>query len=321
MTLSILFILLGFFLLYKGGDFLVEGAVSLARIARLSPMVIGMTVVGFGTSAPELLVSVQAALAGSPGIAIGNVVGSNIANIALILGLTALIAPLPATQASLRTDLPFMSLSVALLSLAGLWGTIHRWEGLLALLLLAVFMGWQVVNSRRHPQNADGQGICAFRQHGLGTALLIVAASGLALVFGARLLVMGATDVAMLIGTQLGVERGEMERVIGLTVVAVGTSLPELFATVMSARKGQSDIALGNIIGSVTFNILCVVGAASAIAPIHGADRGFLTDYAVMTGLAALLLGFMYARRCLNRGGGLLLLALYLLYLARTCMV
>lgn len=184
--MSVFLILFGFFLLLKGGDYLVEGAVSLARIARLSPVVIGMTVVGFSTSSPELLVSVQAALAASPGLAIGNVVGSNIANIALILGLTALIAPLPATRAALRTDLPFMLLSAVLLSVAGLCGTIHRWQG-----LLAAFMGWQVMNCRRHPQAEDAEALAAFPQHGLAAALLMVVLSGLALVFGSRLLVMG----------------------------------------------------------------------------------------------------------------------------------
>lgn len=321
MILSVAFILIGFFLLLKGGDYLVEGAVSIARIAKLSPMVIGLTVVGFGTSAPELLVSTEAALAGSPGIAIGNVVGSNIANIGMILGVTGLICLIPAKRETLFYDMPYLLMSVVLLVFAGMAGTIERWMGICLLALLMVYVTWEVYHSRKHPDPEAEASLAEFRQHGIWMALLICVLSGAALAYGADLLIRGASDVAMRLGEALGVGHGEMERIIGLTIVAVGTSLPELFASVMAARRGQTDMALGNIIGSVTFNILCVVGVAAAVCPIHDSDKGFLFDYMTMLGISFLLYFFMCTRRSLARWEGAILLLCYVAYLVKTCMV
>ncbi len=321
--IAIISILAGFFLLIKGGDYLIDGAVVIARRAKLSNMVIGLTVIGFGTSAPELLVSTKAALVGSPGLAIGNVVGSNIANIALILGLTALIYPLPARKGTLYRDAPFMIFAIVLLVLAGMSGTITRWEGLIGVALLVAFVVWQVRTSHKQEKanEQDSQDASGQKEMAMWKALLLVAVSIAALVIGANLLIGGSSDIAMVLGTAVGVSAQEMERIIGLTIVAVGTSFPELFATVIAARKRQADMAIGNIIGSVTFNILSVIGVASAVCPIQHSDVGFTFDYLFMLFLGVLLWFFLYTKRTLERWEGWVLTLLYIGYIARTLII
>lgn len=306
MVLYIIYIILGFLLLVKGGDYLVDGSVAIAKHARLSNMVIGLTVIGFGTSAPELLVSTQAALMGSSGIAVGNVVGSNIANIALILGVTAIMFPIHVTRSTLLRDAPFMVLAVLLLTLVGYHGYIGRIAGVLFVLMLMGFVGWQIVESRKKISADETEE----KVMSLFKAMLVVLVSFAALVGGSKLLVEGGVGIARQLGTS--------ERIIGLTIVAVGTSLPELFATVMAARKKEADLALGNIIGSVTFNVLCVIGVASAVCPIENANIGFIFDYLVMSSLAVLLWLFLFTNRKLERWEGILLLIAYIAYLLRT---
>ena len=379
MILDVLFILFGFALLVKGGDFLISGSVAIAQRAKLSPMVIGLTVIGFGTSLPELLVSTQAALVGSSGLAIGNVAGSNIANVALILGTTALIHPLPATRMMLRVDVPFMLLGMVIFIAAAFTnGVISRPQGMAMTLTLIVFIIWEVRNSRRAAKAAalaritaaNANGTAQFITEGTkghmpsaGTitdngaqatqhtdaeassqtaqsvsatattpgntseeaepmaiwkALGLVAISLVAMVKGADLLIDGSTNIAMLLGDYFGVNPKEMERIIGLTIVAVGTSLPELFASVIAARKGQTDMAVGNIVGSVSFNILCVVGVASAITPIQDAWSPFIFDYFTMLCLGLMLLFFLRTKHLLERWEGAILLLAYILYIART---
>lgn len=379
MILDVLFILIGFALLVKGGDFLISGSVAIAQRAKLSPMVIGLTVIGFGTSLPELLVSSQAAWVGSSGLAIGNVAGSNIANVALILGATALIRPLPATRMMLRVDVPFMLLGMVIFVAAAFTnGVISRPQGIAMTLTLIVFIIWEVRNSRRAAKAAALARITAATANGtaqfiasgsttqsipaenatnsgnsakgdtptntslqaaqpsaatagspqetteeaapmaLWKALLLVAISLVAMVKGADLLIDGSTNIAMLLGDYFGVKPKEMERIIGLTIVAVGTSLPELFASVIAARKGQTDMAVGNIVGSVSFNILCVVGVASAITPIQDAWSPFIFDYFTMLCLGLMLLVFLRTKHLLERWEGAILLLVYILYIART---
>lgn len=379
MILDVLFILFGFALLVKGGDFLISGSVAIAQRAKLSPMVIGLTVIGFGTSLPELLVSTQAALVGSSGLAIGNVAGSNIANVALILGTTALIHPLPATRMMLRVDVPFMLLGMVIFIAAAFTnGVISRPQGIAMTLTLIVFIIWEIRNSRRAAKAAalaritaaTANGTAQFITNGTkeitpsagtvadngaqatqhtdaeassqtaqsvsttatspGTtseeaepmaiwkALGLVAISLVAMVKGADLLIDGSTNIAMLLGDYFGVNPKEMERIIGLTIVAVGTSLPELFASVIAARKGQTDMAVGNIVGSVSFNILCVVGVASAITPIQDAWSPFIFDYFTMLCLGLMLLFFLRTKHLLERWEGAIFLLAYILYIART---
>ena len=303
---NILYIILGLVLLVKGGDWLVDGASAIAQKAKLSPMVIGLTVVGFGTSMPELLVSTQAALVGNSGIAIGNVVGSNIANIALILGLTALIRPCPTDSKTVRIDTPFMVLSCLLLTAIGYTGTIGRIPGLIGVLMLIAFISWQVMDSRKKSKD---EAPAEPKMRILYAIPLVLVSLGL-LSFGADRLIAGASGIAS--------DFGVSDRIIGLTIVAVGTSLPELFASVTAARKGETDMAIGNVIGSVTFNILSVVGIAASICPIHNANDGFLFDYLLMAFLGLLLWFFLRTRYLLERYEGVILFCIYVAYIART---
>lgn len=322
MILNIFYIILGFFLLVKGGDYLIDGAVSIAQKAKLSSMVIGLTVIGFGTSAPELIVSSQASLAGSSGIAIGNVVGSNIANIALILGVTGLICPIPAKRSTMRVEMPFMIVSMILfIGAALLTGTIERWQGILFLAIIISFVCAQVVHSRKltKAQMAEnGNEAVQTKTMPVWKALLFVVVSILVMVWGANRLIAGASGIAMELGTQFGIDPKTLERIIGLTIVAVGTSLPELFASVIAAKKGETDMAIGNIIGSVTFNILCVIGASSVICPITNSADGFIIDYALMLFLGLLLWLFLHTNRLLERWEGGVLLTIYVLFIAKT---
>ena len=319
MIIDILLVLAGFILLVKGGDFLIDGAVAIARRARLSAMVIGLTVVGFGTSTPELLVSAQAAWVGSSGIAIGNVVGSNIANVALILGMTSLICPLPSKRGMMRVDMPFMLVAMGLFVAAAWSGAIERWMGMCMVAMLIGFVSWEVWKSRK--ENAGAEEIDKKEPMALWKALLLVAVSIGGMIWGSDLLVQGASGIAMRLGEMFGVEAEQMERIIGLTVVAVGTSLPELFASVMAARKGETDMAVGNIIGSITFNILCVIGVSSAITPINNAWSGFALDYGIMAFLGLILWFFLWTKNKLERWEGAVLLAIYIAFLGKTFFV
>ncbi len=317
--LYIVYVLVGFCLLLKGGDYLTEGAVSIARIAKLSPMVIGITIVGFGTSSPELLVSIDSALKGISGIAVGNVVGSNIVNICAILGVVSLIYSIPVKSISLRQDLPFMIVAVFLLAVVGLSGNILRWEGFLGFMMLVGYVLFIIRQSRHHPDKDAEASLAAFRQLRLFPAILLIIVSCIALWFGADLLINGASEIARVVGSRLGVEASEMERIIGLTVVAFGTSLPEFFASVMAARKGQADLAFGNIIGSITFNILSVLCIASMICPIHNTNAGgFWVDYVVMVLMSIVLYCFCRLHHALVKWEGVVLVLLYLAYLGYT---
>ena len=309
-------IILGFLCLIKGGDLLVDGATAIARKAKVSEMVIGLTVVGFGTSAPELLVSLQAALEGSSGLAIGNVVGSNIANIALILGVSSMIIPCPTDKKTICIDAPFMVFSVIAFSLVAMTGTITRIAGIIGFLLLVVFVVWQIIDSRKK-ETAQETVAVAETMH-LRRAVMYLIVGAVMLVGGADFLIDGASKIARQIGENLGTPAEEIERIIGLTIVAVGTSLPELFASVMAAVKGKTDMAIGNIIGSVTFNILSVIGLSSAICPILNSDVGFMNDYIVMSALAIVLWLFLRTRYILERWEGALLFVSYCGYIAAT---
>ena len=316
MILDIVYILLGLALLVKGGDYLVDGSVAIAKRAQLSEMVIGLTVVGFGTSMPELLVSAQSALMGSSGIAIGNVVGSNISNIALILGLTAIVHTIPTQRITLRLDLPFMLLSFALFVAIAMTGSIGRVAGIIAVIMLICFVAYQVRLSRKASKKMEKLAAERLEEKStaepmaLWKAILLVVVSFLAMVFGANILVEGASNIARLLGVT--------DRIIGLTIVAIGTSLPELFSSVMAAVKGKTDMAIGNIIGSGSFNVLCVIGVSSIITPITGTNIGFAFDYALMVFLGVLLWLFLRSKHLLERWEGVVLTLIYVAYLAKT---
>lgn len=344
--MSYIFILLGILLLIKGGDYLIEGSVVIARRAKLSPMIIGLTVIGFGTSMPELCVSAQAAWTGSSGIALGNVAGSNISNIALILGVTALIHPIPAKPDILRRGMPVFVLALCIIIAVAINGTIERWMGMTMVGLLIIYLIVEIRRSRKieaakrktvstkvskdasspaeeisiestkdASSSADVNEIDSVKDMPLWKALSVVILSLAAMVWGSDMLVSGASDIAHTIGDSMGVDPVAMERIIGLTIVAVGTSLPELCASVIAARKGETDMAVGNIIGSGIFNILCVVGVASSISPIHNSWHPFALDYIVQLGLCLLLWLFLRTNHLLQRWEGAIFTTIYVSYI------
>ena len=306
---TIALIIIGLVLLILGGDWLVDGAVGIAQRAKLSPMVIGLTIVAFGTSAPELLVSIQAALGGNPGITLGNVVGSNIANIALILSVTALIHPIPVAGNTTKIDAPFLVFSTVALTLICIFcGALNRIEGIVGLAMLLVFIGYQIrtshVTTTETVTTEEAPAMPIWKT----LALLILGIA--ALKYGAQWLVEGAVTIAKTLGVD--------DRIIGLTIVAIGTSLPELFASVIAARKGNVDLAVGNVVGSNLFNIMCVLCAACAISPIDAIPSGFTNDCLWMLALTLLIWIQLRTDYRLTRTEGVVLLALYATFIVLT---
>lgn len=300
----------GFILLFLGGDWLVDGGVALARRFRISPLVIGMTIVAFGTSAPELLVSLVSAIKGSSGIAVGNVVGSNIANIGLILGLTALIYPIDTDNRKVTVNGLIMILASVVLLVFSLSSGITRTEGIVLFACLILFTVISIKNGRTKHQNDDSLNNTDGKKIMKPViALLLIILSCAMLSFGADLLVDGASAMAKALGVS--------DKVIGLTIVALGTSLPELAASVAAAVKKEMDISIGNIIGSNIFNILCVLGVSASIRPIMFDFAQYRADYIIMLLFAAALLLFIspWKRKGrLGRMAGILLFTAYAFY-------
>ena len=305
---AVIKLLAGFVLLFFGGDWLVEGGVALARRFRISPLVIGMTIVAFGTSAPELLVSLISAIKGSAGIAIGNVVGSNIANIGLILGLTALICPIETDNSKVIRHGSIMIVASLLLIVFALNSGITRIEGLILFACLILFTTISVRKGRTQQQETDIDDLEGKPMTVLAAIGLIVLSCGM-LAFGADILVDGATTVASALGVS--------DKVIGLTIVALGTSLPELAASVAAAFKKQMDISIGNIIGSNIFNILCVLGVSTSIKPISLEFQDYVSDFIWMMGFSVFIIIFTTMRKKkgrLGRTAGILFLLAYAVY-------
>ncbi|HMS95060.1 MAG TPA: calcium/sodium antiporter [Tabrizicola sp.] len=300
--MTFLLFLLGLALLLAGGELLVRGASTLARAFRLSPLVIGLTIVGFGTSSPELIVALRAALGGQPGIAIGSALGSNISNILLILGISALIAPLVIPARKLWRDLGFMLLATAVIWAMLIGGQVGRLEGLLLLLGLAVFLATAFLTGRTKPQSVQEEPLGpAWRPWavvGAGLALLVV---------GAQLMVENATTLARSFGIS--------EAVIGLTIVAVGTSLPELATSLVAAFRRQTEIAVGNIVGSNIFNIFGILGLTALVTPVPVEPRFASIDMWWVSGSAIGLAAVAVFMGGLPRKAGLGLLAAYGVYL------
>ncbi len=302
------YLIAGLVLLVVSGDFLVRGSVAIANRYRLSPMVVGMTIVAFGTSAPELIVSLNAAVSGHPQIALGNVIGSNIANIALVLGLTAIIIRLPVQSTHLQRDWRFMMFVSILFVLFFYTGsTIARWEGIL---FVALLIGYIVFSIKKGDTAEEEEEQHSSSKMWISIAMIIGASAGLA--FGADLLVKGASNIA----SKMGVS----ERIISITIVAFGTSLPELVTSVLSAIRKQMDISIGNIVGSNLFNILAVIGLTSTISPIKDNFVNFQYDMIWMLLIGFILMKLVVPYRMfnksngLNRVGGTILLSAYIVY-------
>ena len=277
MILELLLLALGFVLLVKGADWFVDGAAGIARKFRIPQLVIGLTIVAMGTSAPEAAVSISAALKGSADITIGNIVGSNILNILIILGLSSLIVPVAVAKATIKLDIPFMLLISGVLLALGWDGTVSLGDGLIMAVLFIGYIGYLLYNAKKHP---DPNCYEFIRDLSLPKYLFwTVLGLGL-IILGSNLAIDAATAIARILGLS--------ERFIGLTIVALGTSLPELFTSVMAARKGNADIAIGNIVGSNIFNILFVVGLSAIIIPVPFA-AAFRIDTLVAIGAGVLL--------------------------------
>ncbi len=312
MMVDFLFLIGGFILLVLGGDWLLKSAVSISRRLGLSKMVVGLTVVSFATSAPELIVSINAALDGSSGIALGNVIGSNIANIGLVLGVTLLIISIKVTKKFLRTDWAFMVFSSLLLILCIYFDHfLSRGEGILFVILLSLYIYYLLrsqKNKKKNPEPEDEPEDTSDILSGWKTFLFLVL-GGIALWLGAEWLVNGAKSIARNMNVP--------ESVIGLTVVAVGTSVPELAASVIAALKKEKSISLGNLIGSNIFNILSVLGITAIIQPITVEDLRFIdSDIWWMLGfaLSILPLSFLFKRYTLNFASGIILVTFYIIY-------
>lgn len=310
MALPLLMIALGLLILIWSADLFVEGAAAIARHLGMSPLLIGMVVVGFGTSAPELSVSALSALQGNPGIALGNGYGSNITNIALILGVTALISPIAVHSQILKKELPILLL-VTLFVFAQLHdGEFSRLDGAVELTVFLGVMAWMTVQGmKQHRADSFEQEIEAeLEAHAMSAfqAWIWLIAGLILLVVSSRMLVWGAVSIA----TDLGVS----DLIIGLTVVAIGTSLPELASSVAAARKGEHELAVGNIIGSNLFNTLAVVGVAGVIQPMSIPADIINRDWPLMTLLTLALFAMGYDRNgngTINRWEGCILLATY----------
>ena len=296
-----------------GGDALVKGAVGIALKFDISSLVIGMTVVAFGTSMPELLVSVKAAIDNHPEIAIGNVVGSNIVNISLVLGLTTMILPIPVKFATVRVDWPIMMICSILFYLFILNGVIEWWEGLIYSFGIIAFTVFTIKSSSSSNQKQielsqeDELEEVEKKSYGLFKSIVFVIIGILALTFGASWLLDGAVQIAKSFGIS--------EHIIGVTVVAFGTSVPELVTSVVAAFKKETDISVGNLIGSNIFNLLAVLGFTAIIKEIPVSEQVITNDVFWMMGIALLLLPLMFYKYNINRIKGFILFTSYIVYL------
>ncbi len=311
---DVLILIAGFIVLTSGGEALVRGSVAVAQQLRISPLVIGLTLVGFGTSMPELATTIQAVLKGSPDVAFGNVIGSNISNILLILGFAALVLPIKCDPTAFRRDGTAFALSQVIMVSALLLGFIGRPVGALLLLCLFAYLFFTYWSESRikipaaqihtHEGEVFGE---ETKTLGIPMGIFVTIAGIVATVFGARLIVTGATSIAAGFGVP--------EAVIGLTIVAIGTSLPELASAIMASAKGESELAFGNVIGSNIFNSLGILGTTALVQPLAVPERIIETDLWVMALVSVLLVLFAITSWGIDRREGIILLIGYAGYL------
>jgi cation:H+ antiporter len=307
MVISIILLIVGFVLMVRGADVFVDGAVSVAKRFHIPTLIIGTTLVAIGTSAPEAAISIAAAIKGTAGVSIGNVIGSNITNVFLILGLTAIIGAIPITKNTKKYELPFVGFITLLLCLVGLWfGVVSRPVAFGFLGLFVCFIGYTIFMARRSSE-PDPE----YQEFSIAYTTVMIIAGIIALVWGSNMTVDAATDIA----TRMGVS----DRIIGLTIIAIGTSLPELVASITAAIRNEYDLAVGNIIGSNIFNILFVLGTAAAIHPIPFSPA-FVTDGAVALLAIIMLMIFAAKDSRMGRIGGIIFLVSYIIYTVRLIM-
>lgn len=307
--LQILLLILGFGLLVKGADWFVDGAAGVAEKFGIPQLVIGLTIVAMGTSAPEAAVSITAALKGNAGITIGNIVGSNILNVLIILGLSAVIVPIAVAKSTVKVEMPYMILITFLLLGLGISGNeIRLWEGVVLWVAFLVYLGYLfwMVKKDKNQQEEEKK-----KEESIWKLLIMVIIGIVCIMLGSDFAVDAATVIAK--------EVGMSERLIGLTIVALGTSLPELVTSVSAAMKGKADIAIGNIVGSNIFNILFVVGTTALITPVVFESK-FIIDTIISAAAGILLWLCVFRDRKLSRAGGAIMLvgyAAYFVYIMR----
>ncbi|KPQ22065.1 MULTISPECIES: calcium/sodium antiporter [unclassified Halomonas] len=313
MLLALIAVVVGLILLIWSAEKFIDGAAATSRWLGLSPLLIGMLVIGFGTSAPEMMVSVLAAMQGNPGLAVGNAYGSNIVNIGLVLGFVALLAPLAVHSSVIRKEMPLLLVVMLVTGLMLLDGWVARWEAVCLLLTLLVFIVVSIVRSRGQQDDALVSEVAETldsKPMSRGTAMMWTLVGLVLLIASSRLLVWGAIEIAVRFGIS--------DLIIGLTVVAIGTSLPELASSITALRRNEHDMVLGNVVGSNLFNSLAVVGLAGVIAPIETGQEVLQRDWSVMLVMTVLMMIFAFSwrgrPRRINRfeGGGLL--ALFIAY-------
>ena len=301
MIFELLLLAIGFVMLVKGADWFVGGAVSIADRFHIPPIIIGLTIVAMGTSAPEAAVSITSAFQGAADITVGNIVGSNIMNVLLILGLSAAIVPLAVTKSTIKVDIPFLTAISVLLLVQGFDGTISLFDGIILIACFVGYIAYLIVRTIKYSEHSDDEMV----EMKLSKALLLLVVGMGLIVLGSRFAVNAATEIARILGMS--------ERVIGLTIVALGTSLPELFTSVAAAAKGNADIAVGNIVGSNIFNILFVIGISSLIIPVPFASA-FIVDMAIAIATCIFLLVVCRFKGNLPRLSGFAMLAGYVAY-------
>ena len=304
---SILFLVVGFVMLIKGADMFVDGASKVAVKLKVPLIVIGLTIVAFGTSAPEAAISITSACQDNAGIAVGNVIGSNIMNILIILGISSLFAVLPVKKTTLKYEIPFMLFITVVLLLLGLDGSIGKIDAVILLLLFAVFFAYLIILSKKGENGAGDEVAPLTEKDTIPKMILFILLGLVMIVFGSDFTVTGASKIAELIGVD--------SRLIGLTIVAFGTSLPELVTSITAAKKNAVDIAIGNIIGSNVFNILFVAGLAGVFSPNPiGFEASFIIDACVAIFAVVLLWLCVFKDNKLGKTGGVIMILSYAAY-------
>ncbi|MCR5247677.1 MAG: calcium/sodium antiporter [Paludibacteraceae bacterium] len=309
--LKLALLIVGFVVLIYGADFFVDGASKLAKRFNIPSFVIGLTICSFGTSAPELAVSVTASVSGANSLAIGNVLGSNFFNLMVVLGVCAVINPIPVTKNLLRRDYPVSIAAITLLSVFLMSDSdISRFEALILFCCLVGYMTWTIVDTKKHPELADTQEA--------DTQEFVAWKCALYIVGGCAAIVLGG-DLVVESAKYLGGAIGMSEKLIGFTICAIGTSLPELVTSYTASKKGQNDMAMGNVIGSNIFNILCILGISGLISPISIGDANInatLLDCGINVGVCILAYIFCITGKKVERWEGLVLVGIYLSYMA-----
>ncbi len=306
--LNYVFLVVGFALLIKGADFFVDGSASVAKKLRIPTMIIGMTIVAMGTSAPECAVSIAASLKGSNSMAISNVVGSNIFNLMVVCGACAVFAPLAVKESTMKQEFPLSILAAVMLWVMGSRSmSIGRVDGIIMVMVFALFLIWMVMEAKKARSNIQEEELIPLK----GWQCLVYIAVGIAaIVVGGDFVVDSATAIAE--------DFGLSPTLIGLTIVAFGTSLPELVTSLVAAKKGETDMALGNVIGSNIFNILLVLGIAGAVSPMEVLMENLIDDI-ILIGMSSVVWMFAWRRKQIGRLHGGIMLAMYAGYMGYIC--